>query len=290
VKIKTIEAEAFTVALPRSFQGSNYSYTQKKGLFARATTDQGIDGFCYLGDDFGLGELIAKTVNDDFCKILIGADANNVESLWHDMRPLVRGILGDRRVALHAQALVDILCWDLHAKAKERSVADLLGIKRSRVPVMAIAGYYTQQNLLADLADQTRNLVAQGCHGMKLKVGGLSLEEDISRVKTVRGAGGDNFNLAVDANQAWSLDEALKFVDACQHLNLNWLEEPVHWDNDVVDLAALRKQTDIPICAGQSEITVAGVARLIDAGAIDICNLHPGYADGTWYECRDLPV
>jgi D-galactarolactone cycloisomerase len=65
---------------------------------------------------------------------------------------------------------------------------------------------------------------------------------------------------------------------------------PVHWDNDIVDLAALRKETEIPICAGQSEITVAGTARLIDAGAIDICNLHPGYTGGItpWLKSADL--
>jgi D-galactarolactone cycloisomerase len=65
---------------------------------------------------------------------------------------------------------------------------------------------------------------------------------------------------------------------------------PLHWDNDIVDLAALRKETEIPICAGQSEITVAGTARLIDAGAIDICNLHPGYTGGItpWLKSADL--
>ena len=50
------------------------------------------------------------------------------------------------------------------------------------------------------------------------------------------------------------------------------------------------KKTAIPICAGQSEVTVAGVARLIDAGAIDICNLHPGYAGGVtpWLKSANL--
>jgi len=290
LKILTIEAEAFAVPLSRHFQGSNYSYTHKKGIFARASTDEGVNGFCYLGDDFGLGEIIAKAVNDDFSRILIGRDPCCVENIWHDMRPLVRNILGDRRVALHAQALLDVLCWDLHAKAQGRTVVDLLGRMRHDVPIMAIAGYYSQQNSLSDLADETQELVALGCSGLKLKVGGLSVDEDVARVRTVRESGGAAFNLAVDANQAWSLSDALRFVEACQDLDLHWIEEPVHWDNDIVDLAVLREQTAIPICAGQSEITVAGVARLIDAGAIDICNLHPGYVGGItpWLASAEL--
>lgn len=290
MKILSVEAEAFQVPLPRSFQGSNYSYTHKKGMFARAGTDEGINGFCYLGDDFGLGPLIANAVNSEFSEILIGCELDDIESIWNDMRPFVRDILGDRRVALHAQALLDILCWDLKAKSENQSVIDLLGQKRSEAPVMAIAGYYTPQNKLSDLANEVRSLIELGFSGMKLKVGGLSIEVDIARVKTVREAGGASFDLAVDANQAWSLAEALKFVDACENLNLAWVEEPVHWDNDIVDLAALRKQTDIPICAGQSENSVAGIARMIDAGAVDICNLHPGYAGGVtpWLKAADM--
>lgn len=290
MRIISVEAEAFMVALPRYFHGSNYKYTHKKGIFVRAKTDQGIDGFAYLGDDFGLGQSIASAVNEDFSKVLIGRDPSDVKNIWYDMRPLVRNILGDRRVALHAQALADILCWDLRAKAQGCSVVDLLGQKRDHAPIMVIAGYYTSQNCLGDLANETRDLITLGVRGMKLKVGGLSVTEDVERVKTVRDAGGDTFNLAVDANQAWSLDEALHFVNACEGLGLAWVEEPVHWDNDIADLAALRKMTDIPICAGQSEVTVAGVASLIDAEAIDICNLHPGYAGGVtpWLESAEL--
>ena len=290
MKILSVEAEAFIVPLPRHFHGSNYKYTHKKGMFIRAKTDEGVDGFGYLGDDFGLGQNIAKAVNEDFSKILIGRDPSDVENIWNDMRPLVRNILGDRRIALHAQALADILCWDLHAKAQERSVVSLLGQQRASAPIMVIAGYYTPQNSLSDLADETRDLITLGSRGMKLKVGGLSVAEDVERVKTVRDVGGNTFNLAVDANQAWSLNEALDFVNACEGLGLNWVEEPVHWDNDIVDLAALRKESEIPICAGQSEVTVAGVASMIDAGAIDICNLHPGYVGGVtpWLKSAEL--
>ncbi len=290
MNIQSVDAAAFAIPLPRHFQGSNYSYTHKKGIYASATTDEGMSGFCYLGDDFGLGQLIAKACNERFSKVLIGRDVNDVESIWHDMRPLVRDILGDRRVALHAQALMDMLCWDLKAKSQQQSIVELLGRKRLHAPIMAIAGYYSARNVLSDLATETRELKELGCSGMKLKVGGVSIEEDIARVKTVRDAGGVDFNLAVDANQAWSLSDALKFVHACDDLNLAWVEEPVHWDNDIADLAALRKKTDIPICAGQSEISVAGIARMIDAGAVDICNLHPGYAGGItpWLAAADL--
>ncbi len=290
MKITSIEAQAFSYPLPRHFKGSNYVYTHKKGMFAKAATDAGIEGFCYLGDDFGLGAKIAEAVNTDFAKLLIGRDPVNTADIWQDMRPLARDILGDRRVLLHAQALCDILCWDLRAKAAEKSLVDLLGQKQEKTPIIAIAGYYKDGHPTDGLKEEIHDLQALGCQGIKLKVGGLSIADDVARVRAVRAAGGASFLLAVDANQGWSLKEAVEFSHACEDQDIFWIEEPVHWDNDIKDLAALRKETDIPICAGQSEISVAGIARLIDAGAVDICNLHAGYAGGItpWLEAAEL--
>ena len=290
MRILRIEVTAVSQKLPKQFLGSNYTYTHKKCVVAKATTDMGINGFVYLGDDFGLGVEIAEAVKKDFSKLIVNRDLLEVKTLWNDMRPLVRNILGDRRVALHAQALLDILCWDLIAKKSACSVVELLGEVRQSVPTMAIAGYYTQKNTDKELVEETQDLIALGCSGMKLKVGGLPIEKDVARAQTVRDVGGKDFLLAVDANQAWSLNEATKFAELAESLNIHWIEEPVHWDNDIVDLATLRKRTSIPICAGQSENSVSGIARLIDAEAVDICNLHPGYSGGItpWLEAAEL--
>ena len=69
-----------------------------------------------------------------------------------------------------------------------------------------------------------------------------------------------------DADRA--VEEALRFARLVEPLDIRWLEEPCYWHNDREDLAALRRQTSIPICAGQSEITLAGCRELMNAGAI----------------------
>lgn len=290
MKITSIHAKASAHKLPCHFHGSNYSYTHKKIMTVHAETDAGICGYCYLGDDFGLGALIVQKLNTDIAPLLIGRNPLELEDIWNDLRPLARDILGDRRIGLHAQALADIVCWDIRGKAAEKPLAKLLGGAHPSLPAVAIAGYYAPDKTLDDLAAETRELISIGCGGMKLKVGGVSLQEDIERVKTVRQAGGDGFLLAVDANQSWSLAQAQAFADAVADQDLLWIEEPVHWDNDIADMAALRRITDIPICAGQSEWTVAGLKRLIDAGAVDICNLHPGYCGGVtpWLQAAEL--
>jgi D-galactarolactone cycloisomerase len=280
LKISAVKAHAEAIPLPRPFHGSNYVYTAKKAVFIEIDTDAGIQGYCYLGDDFGLGNEIAGKINQDIGPALLGADPLNVQDHWQWMRGFCRDILADRRVALHAQALVDICLWDIVGKERGQPLAAVFGEAPTARPVIAVAGYYAPGKTLADLADEALELIRLGCAGMKLKVGGAELGQDTARVQAIRRAAGPEFLLAVDANQAWSLGEAKEFLAQTADENLYWLEEPVHWDNDVADLATLRAGTDVPICAGQSEWSVAGAKRLIEAGAIDICNLHPGYSGG----------
>jgi D-galactarolactone cycloisomerase len=55
-------------------------------------------------------------------------------------------------------------------------------------------------------------------------------------------------------------------------LHIAWFEEPCIWHDDAAQMARVRAQTSIPINAGQSEITLAGVRRLLDANAVDLVN------------------
>jgi len=83
--------------------------------------------------------------------------------------------------------------------------------------------------------------------------------------------------LGCDANQAWSLAQALEFAKITKDLNLTWLEEPCKWDNDRVEMALVRSIAGVPVAAGQSELTRFGCRDLMQANAIDICNF-----DGSW--------
>ena len=54
--------------------------------------------------------------------------------------------------------------------------------------------------------------------------------------------------------------------------DIRWFEEPCLWHDDAAQMARVRTATTIPINAGQSEITLAGVRRLLDARAVDLVN------------------
>jgi len=116
--------------------------------------------------------------------------------------------------------------------------------------------------------------------GCKFKVGGLSPEEDASRVDAARRASGPDFVLAVDANRGWSAPDAIRFARLVEPLAIRWFEEPCHWYDDVAQMARVRQATRIPVTAGQSEITSHAIRRLVDAGAVDLVNYDASEGGG----------
>ena len=86
--------------------------------------------------------------------------------------------------------------------------------------------------------------------------------------------------LAYDANQAWTFDQALEFARGADSYHLEWLEEPVRWNDQLVGLRRLRDQTGLPIVAGQGEISSLGCRDLVLNGCVDILNVDATIAGG----------
>lgn len=87
--------------------------------------------------------------------------------------------------------------------------------------------------LLSDeeLVDDMARYVSEGYTTVKFKVGsddGTNMERDVKRLEKVRAALGDEIDIAVDANQRWSVEEAYKFAKMIEPYRPAWFEEPIH--------------------------------------------------------------
>jgi L-alanine-DL-glutamate epimerase-like enolase superfamily enzyme len=211
--------------------------------------------------------------------MLIGQEVFAVERHWKTMFRAAEWNR-DRKLVMEAMACLDTALWDLMGKAAGVNVCRLLGGFRQELPIICIGGYYEKDKSLADLSQEMSRIRESGLMGCKVKVGGLSAEEDAARVKAAREGGGDDFWIAVDANRGWPVSEAIRFARLIENLDIKWFEEPCHWHDDARMMAEVRRQTRIPIDAGQSEATAAGVRRLVDAGAVDIVNFDASEAGG----------
>lgn len=112
-------------------------------------------------------------------------------------------------------------------------------------------------SLLSDdddlVADMVR-YVEEGNKTIKFKVGsdwGKNMDRDVRRVELVRKAVGPDIRIAVDGNQVWNVDDALRFADRIRPYRPAWFEEPVH-SHDMNAIREFRDRADMKIGFGES--------------------------------------
>lgn len=111
----------------------------------------------------------------------------------------------------------------------------------------------------------------EGWTHFKLKVGG-DPADDLRRGKLVREQIGWTNKLMVDANQKWSVGEAIERTLALKELDPWWMEEPTSPD-DILGHARIRRETGVRIATGEHCHSKVMFKQLLQAGSIDVCQI-----------------
>ena len=278
MKIERIETIPIVVPLKETFRGSYYSMSDRATLITRVHTDDGVVGETYNGDEVDTQRDITRIMAEELFPLIEGLDPLLVERCWDAMLPPTFDILRSRRLVIMGMSAIDSALWDIVGKVAGLPNYRLWGGFRDELPIIAIGGYQGKTD--AELAAEVEFYLEAGIGGCKMKVGGQSPEEDARRFEIMRLAGGDGFVLMADANQAYTLDEALRFVDLVADHDLRWFEEPVRWYNDRRAMRDLRMKSGVKVAAGQSETSRVGARDLISDGAVDVCNFDASWSGG----------
>lgn len=271
MRIHSIEAIAIDIPLTKNFGGSTYAVLKRSTVVTRLRSEGGLVSEVYNGDNREHGPEIVRIIKEELQPLAKGLGIFEYERIWQRMFQLATANR-DRKTLLEAIACVDCAIWDVIGKATGRSVRELLGGYRDINEIISIGGYYMEGKTLADIGREMEMYRNAGMAGCKFKVGGLAPVDDAKRVEAARKAAGPDFVLAVDANRGWSADDAIHFAHLIEKFDIKWFEEPCVWHDDAALMARVRSKSRIPINAGQSEITLAGVRRLVDANAVDLIN------------------
>ena len=166
-----------------------------------------------------------------------------------------------------ALAAVDLALWDRAGRRAGRPVAELLaGDPLPAVPVNATIGAEDRAGAAAEAA-AARDA---GFRCVKLKVG---IGDDAGRVAAVRAALGPGVALRLDANGAWSVDEAVRMIEALAPAGIELVEEPVH---GLADLRAVRERVAVRIAMDETTAEAGALA----SGAADAVCLKLGRCGG----------
>ena len=162
---------------------------------------------------------------------------------------------------------VETPLWDLLGHQLNAPVWLLLGLNTTKLPAYGSGGWLSYSD--EELADQVASYLRRGFAGVKIKIGGPSVDWDVQRVLDVRRAIGPERKLMVDANQGLTLNRALRTARRLEDCPIDWLEEPFPKD-DVESYCRLARATEIPLAAGEREFGGAGIRRLVEGRAVSV--------------------
>lgn len=170
-----------------------------------------------------------------------------------------------------ARCAIDLALHDLAGRTENRRIAALLG---GAAAIEAVpAGVVVPPATPAHMAERTRAALEAGAGTLKLKVGGGPLTEDLARLRAVREEAGDQVPIRLDANQAWSEEEARTAIAALRVYRIEFVEQPVPASN-LPAMARLRRE-GVPIAADESVSDLRAARRVLDAGAADFLVIKP---------------
>jgi L-alanine-DL-glutamate epimerase-like enolase superfamily enzyme len=184
---------------------------------------------------------------------------------------------------------IEVAVWDALAKIAGKPLHRVLaerfngGRVASRVFCYVGGGWYFPGQTRADLQDEMRRHLDAGYTQVKMKVGGLPLDEDLRRVEAVLEVVGAGERLAVDANGKFGREEALAYARGLAPLGLRWFEEPC----DPLDYALYAEIADhypAPLATGENLYALADVRNLARFAGLrperDIIQVDPPQAYG----------
>jgi len=173
-------------------------------------------------------------------------------------------LLGRQGLVALAMSGIDMALWDIAARAQDLPLVRLLGgLER---PIQA----YDSFGIIDVAADrlEIERSVQRGFRGIKIKIGGGAVEDDIVRVKAVREIIGSEIALMVDYNQSLDPAEAPRRIARLKEFDLRWVEEPVLAE-DLAGHHQVRMATGMRIQTGENWTFPDQIEKAIRAAASD---------------------
>ncbi len=266
-RIRSVEILQVDLApkVPRS--DAIQSFVAQETPIVRIACDDGASGTGYTYTIGTGGSSVVAMLRDHLAPRLVGRDPDCIESIWKDLFFATHATAVGAVTSL-ALAAIDTALWDLRCRRAGLPLWKAAGGAQPKVPLYTTEGGWL--HLAADeLVEQTVAAKAAGFRGAKLKVGRPHVAEDVARLAAVREAVGDAFEIMVDANQCFTVAEAIRRARAFEPFGLAWLEEPLPAE-DLGGHAELARHTPIPIAVGESLYHPAHFREYLERNACSI--------------------
>jgi L-alanine-DL-glutamate epimerase-like enolase superfamily enzyme len=268
LRIKDVRAFATSYPIPpgQSVTLGVGRAVKRDAVVVKVTTEGGLVG--YGESHHGRAHTsIAQLVNTTLRTLVVGMNAADVVGVWNKIYAKQLASHGMGAGCAMAMSGIDMALWDIRAKAVGWPLYRLLGGAQKPIPAYA-GGVSLGYQEPAALVDEARPHIEAGYKAIKLRVGDTPAL-DLSRIAAIRKAFGDDIDILVDANTAYSVKDARAVMPGMDELGVGWLEEPFP-PHDHRSYALAKEFGRVPLASGENHFTRFEFNRVIEDGAITI--------------------
>jgi len=271
------------------------SFVSQETPILTVTDSDGATGTGYSYTIGTGGSSVMRLRADHLAPRMIGHDADRIEAIWRDLEYHTHATTVGAISAL-ALAAADTALWDLKCRKQGLPLWVAAGGASDRRPLYTTEGGWLHIAKEA-LVEDALKAKAMGFRGSKIKIGRPHVAEDVDRLRAVRKALGDDFEIMTDANQGMLLDEAIRRADRLRELDLAWIEEPLPAD-DIDGHVRLSARTSTPVAVGESlystrhfrEYMQKGGCSIVQVDVARIGGITPWLKVAHMAESFDMPV
>jgi L-alanine-DL-glutamate epimerase-like enolase superfamily enzyme len=264
-----------TIPLSAASRNASISFDAMTASALAIVTDATRNGRPLSVGRYGHGGLLRER----FIPRLLAADPDDYadgnggidpEKVWTVvMRNEKPGGHGERPGAV---GLIDAAVFDLAAKQRGLPLWAYLAERyghaaQGRVDIYASGGHYRADDDIGLLREEIRRAIARGHRRFKIKIGGIALTDDVSRIESVLTTLEPGMSLAVDGNGTFSREEAFSYAEALAGYPLAWIEEPVH-PLDYELHQELAGRISSPIATGENLFSADDALNLLRHGGL----------------------
>lgn len=267
------QTELYKLSIPliEPFVTSLGSDDYAKNVLVKIKTAEGFVGFGECSPYMpitGESQDTCFIVGQYFAKILKGKNALAIEECIEAMDKLIYGNTS-------IKSAFDMALYDIASQHAGVPLYKYLGGENDK---RIVTDYTVSIGDPEKMAADAVKIKAAGFPFIKIKLG-KNGDTDVSRIKMIREAVGKDIPLRIDANQGWTVDEAIKTLQALGKFDIQHCEEPIpKWE--FMQLPRVRKASPIPIMSDESCGDEHDAERLIYIGACDYFNIKLAKSGG----------
>jgi len=264
MKITAIELFRISIPFAKPYKLSRVYGTRydAEAVIFKIHTDEGIVG---LGEADPLNPFSEETpatvmvvTRDHIGPRLIGRNPTHIAAIESNLDVMVHG-------NLLARGAVNMALFDIAGKANDIPAHMLLGgLNQSNLQLLSPIGSGTPEEDAASIQQQ----IEDGYKTVMIKMGALSIADEIQRMIAARKKFAGQIKIIVDANQGWTVAETLEFLDGIGRNRPDLLEQPID-RHDVSGLKRIHRQAACLLSADEGVASTQEAIALIRAQAVD---------------------